>query len=51
MAFHDIVENQPLPTNQVQHFWKKLRADADTTEFVNDPEQCCFGIGVLRVPA
>lgn len=50
VAFHDIVENQPLPTNQVQHFWKRLRADADVTEFVHDPNQCGFGIGVLRVP-
>ena len=51
VAFHDIVENQPLPTNQVQHFWKRLREDADIKEFVNDPDQCGFGIGVLRVPA
>lgn len=51
VAFHDIVENQPLPTNQVQHFWKLLRAAGDIRELVNDPNQCGFGIGILRVPA
>jgi predicted O-methyltransferase YrrM len=50
VALHDIVENQPLPSNQVQHFWKKLRAGEDIKEFVNDPNQCGFGIGVIRVP-
>jgi len=50
IAFHDIVDDQPLPTNQVQHFWKKLREGRDVKEFVNDPRQCGFGIGVLRVP-
>ncbi len=50
IAFHDIVDDQPLPTNQVQHFWKRLREGADVKEFVDDPKQCGFGIGVLRVP-
>jgi predicted O-methyltransferase YrrM len=50
IAFHDIVEDQPLPTNQVQHFWKKLSPGKDIKEFVDDPNQCGFGIGVLRVP-
>lgn len=50
IAFHDIVESQPLPTNQVFHLWKKLRECAEVEEFVNDPEQTGFGIGVVRVP-
>ncbi|MDQ7073504.1 MAG: class I SAM-dependent methyltransferase [Gammaproteobacteria bacterium] len=25
IAFHDIVEDQPLETNQVYHLWKNLR--------------------------
>lgn len=51
IAFHDIVDNQPLPTNQVQHFWKKLKPGQDVKEFIENPDQCGFGIGVLRVPA
>lgn len=50
IAFHDIVDDQPLETNQVQHFWKKLSPGKDIKEFVNDPNQCGFGIGVVRVP-
>ena len=50
IAFHDIVDDQPLPTNEVQHFWKKLSPGQDTKEFISDPNQCGFGIGVLRVP-
>lgn len=50
IAFHDIVESQPLPTNQVYQLWKKLKQDADTEEFVDDPAQCGFGIGIIRVP-
>lgn len=51
IAFHDIVESQPLPTNQVYHFWKKLREVTPVEEFVVDPAQCGFGIGIMRVPA
>lgn len=51
IAFHDILESQPLPTNQVYHLWKTLRDDLDTEEFVADPAQCGFGIGIVRVPA
>ena len=50
IAFHDIVDDQPLPTNQVQHFWKKIKPGQETKEFVNNPRQCGFGIGVLKVP-
>jgi predicted O-methyltransferase YrrM len=50
IAFHDIVENQPLETNQVYYLWKRIKEEgADTMEFVNDPAQCGFGIGIVRV--
>jgi len=49
IAFHDIVENQPLPDNQVYHFWKKVKSGQVSEEFVNDPKQCGFGIGIIRV--
>jgi cephalosporin hydroxylase len=50
IAFHDIVESQPLATNQVYHLWKKIKPKAVTEEFVNDPKQCGFGIGIVRIP-
>lgn len=50
IAFHDIVEKQPLPTNQVYPFWKRVKVGADVQEFVADPNQRGFGIGLLRVP-
>lgn len=49
IAFHDIVENQPLPDNQVFGFWKRVRQGRTTEEFVDDPAQCGFGIGIIRV--
>lgn len=49
IAFHDIIENQPLPDNQVYHFWKKVKQGQVVEEFVNDPQQCGFGIGIVRV--
>lgn len=50
IAFHDIAESQPVVSNQVYHLWKKLKQEAVTEEFVNDPKQCGFGIGIIRVP-
>lgn len=50
IAFHDIVENQPLPTNQVFQLWERLKQIGQVEEFVNDPNQRGFGIGVLHVP-
>ncbi len=51
IAFHDIVESQPFPDNQVYHFWKQVKPGQVTEEFVDDPKQCGFGIGIIRVPA
>lgn len=50
IAFHDIVEKQPFPTNQVYHLWKRIKIGANVEEFISDPDQCGFGIGLLRVP-
>lgn len=49
IALHDILERQVLPTNQVYEFWKELKARATTEEFIGDPEQCGYGIGIVRV--
>ena len=50
IAFHDIIEKQAIPTNQVYYFWKRLKKNANTEEFVNDPDQTGYGIGIVRVP-
>jgi hypothetical protein len=50
IAFHDVVESQPLPGNQVHRFWRRIRQGRDTREFIADAGQCGFGIGVIRVP-
>ena len=49
IAFHDIIEKQALPTNQVYYFWKRLKQGKTTEEFIDDPKQTGFGIGILRV--
>ena len=49
IAFHDIVDDQPLETNQVQHFWKRLREKHEHVELIDDPAQCGYGIGVVHV--
>ncbi len=51
IAFHDIIENQPLPGNQVYHFWKQVKAGQNVEEYIDNPQQCGFGIGIIRVPA
>jgi len=50
IAFHDIVKNQPTPNNQIYYLWERLKKNHDVTEFVDDHEQCGFGIGVINVP-
>lgn len=49
IAFHDIVEQQPLEINQVHRLWKKIKGDFPHEEFVADPGQTGFGIGILKV--
>lgn len=51
IAYHDLVEKQPLPTNQVYYFWQRLKQVAEVEEFIEDPAQCGYGIGIMRVPA
>jgi cephalosporin hydroxylase len=51
IAFHDIIEKQPLPDNQVYQFWKVLKAEQPVEEFIDQPDQLGFGIGIVRVPA
>jgi predicted O-methyltransferase YrrM len=61
IAFHDIVpqgaaprgregaaENDEFHSGEVSAFWQELRAQRETTEFVEDWSQGCFGIGLVR---
>ena len=49
IAFHDILEKQPVPDNQVYYFWKEISQSASTEEFVKDYNQTGFGIGIVHV--
>lgn len=49
VAFHDIIEKQPLQSNQVYSFWTRIKNDYEHYEFIDDPNQCGYGIGVLRM--
>jgi len=47
IAFHDIVENQPVESNQVFGFWKNIKDSYQFFELVDDEGQCGYGIGVI----
>jgi predicted O-methyltransferase YrrM len=49
IAFHDIVESQPLPENQVYQFWNTLRPTINFEEFVDHQNQCGYGIGIEKI--
>ena len=49
IAFHDILKNQPVEGNQVYYFWEKIKKDYKHEEFIDDVNQCGFGIGILYV--
>ncbi|MDX1810558.1 MAG: class I SAM-dependent methyltransferase [Gammaproteobacteria bacterium] len=49
IAFHDILKKQPVKNNQVYYFWEKIKKNYKYKEFIDDPEQCGFGIGILYV--
>jgi len=49
IAFHDILEKQPFPVNQVYHLWKKIKEKYKHEELVDDPGQNGAGIGILYI--
>ena len=54
IAFHDIVEAQPVEGNEVYYFWKRLKErlpEGSYEEFVDDQEQVGYGISLVRVPS
>ncbi len=49
IAFHDILEKQPIPGNQVFYFWDNIKKSTKTEEFVKDYSQTGYGIGIIHV--
>jgi len=49
IAFHDIVEKQPTPQNQVYYFWEELKKNVEYEEFIHDSNQTGYGIGLVHV--
>jgi len=49
IAFHDILEKQPIPGNQVFYFWDDIKKSTKTEEFVKDYSQTGYGIGIIHV--
>ena len=49
IAFHDIVEGPPECVGGVPRFWREVRSGFRHCEFVKDPSQGGYGIGVLYV--
>lgn len=48
IAFHDIAEDQPVASNQVQYFWRRIRDVYQTEEIIADRAQCGYGIGLVH---
>jgi predicted O-methyltransferase YrrM len=48
IALHDIVEGPPHVVGGVPRFWKEIRHDYETREFVRDPMQGGFGMGIIK---
>ena len=49
IAFHDIVEGKPEFVGGVPRFWREIRSGYRHKEFIEDPQQGGYGIGVLYV--
>lgn len=51
IAFHDIVESQPVTSTRVHPFWERVKQGRLHEEFIADRSQCGYGIGIIRVAA
>lgn len=49
IAFHDIVEGKPEMVGGVPQFWREVRSGYNHSEFISDPLQGGWGIGVLHI--
>lgn len=48
IVLHDVLPNHFDPEIRVDRFWNEIKAIYDTEEIVEDPEQGCMGIGLVR---
>ncbi|MFN3863710.1 MAG: class I SAM-dependent methyltransferase [Erythrobacter sp.] len=48
IVLHDILPNDFDAEIQVDRFWSEVKAAYDTEEIVENPEQGCMGIGLVR---
>jgi len=49
IAFHDILHNPWAPLCQVPRFWREVKENRKTQEFIDDVHQGGWGIGVIHV--
>jgi predicted O-methyltransferase YrrM len=49
IAFHDIVEGKPELVGEVPQFWREIKSGYRHQEFIEDPQQGGYGIGVLYI--
>lgn len=49
IAFHDVVEGQPDLVGGVPRFWREIKSRYRHTEFIENPNQGGYGIGLLYV--
>lgn len=49
IAFHDIAEGPPENVGGVPRFWREIKRKYRHEEFIRDPNQGGYGIGVLHV--
>lgn len=49
IAFHDIVDGPPDAVGGVPRFWRQIKSQYSHQEFINDPFQGGYGIGLLYV--
>jgi cephalosporin hydroxylase len=47
IALHDIVNIEHDPAVEVDHFWRELRDEFETTEIIADPHQDRGGVGLV----
>lgn len=49
IALHDVVEHPPSTGCEVHDFWTEVRDSYRHDEFILDPAQECYGIGVIHL--
>lgn len=48
VAFHDVCTHPPEAKCDVDKFWREIRTRYKSREFIENPDQGCYGIGLLE---